>query len=473
MNENILLISENSDDRALLEKQLDPDQFKITQSAMDQNIDEKILGNGFPMILADYNLIKDKAEIFYDLMKERSKACLIFYGDNLKAEEVNQILQKGVYSIIPRPLLSERIYDVVIGGLENRKAFIEILKMMDELKNVNKNLEREKDALRKKNQELIFINLLSHEITFDFNWSKILQRMINVGLKDTLSYSLFGILFRIGSRWNFSIDLDRGLEPRDEELLKSEILSSVSSSIGKKIPEEEVNFQIISPETQDNRLSYHLEKLMILPLTLAGDNLGAIFFIPENDSHDDNAERLISTITNLLPLSLKTAQEYYKLREAAVTDSLTGIYNRKGLYDFLKKEYHRAKRYHKSLAFVMIDMDNFKSINDSMGHQAGDYILRELASILKKSIRKPDIVARYGGDEFAILFPEATLNEAETIMSRVGTTMENHTFQWGSGRVKTSMSYGISHMDELTEEATEEDLVKLADSRLYHAKNTH
>jgi diguanylate cyclase (GGDEF)-like protein len=81
---------------------------------------------------------------------------------------------------------------------------------------------------------------------------------------------------------------------------------------------------------------------------------------------------------------LKNAQEYHKLREATVTDNLTGIYNRKGLYDFLKKEFHRANRYGKSLSFVMIDMDNFKSINDSLGHQAGDYILRELAGILKR-----------------------------------------------------------------------------------------
>jgi diguanylate cyclase (GGDEF)-like protein len=118
----------------------------------------------------------------------------------------------------------------------------------------------------------------------------------------------------------------------------------------------------------------------------------------------------------------------------------------------------------------MIDMDNFKSINDSLGHQAGDYILRELAGILKGSVRKPDIVGRYGGDEFAILLPEATLSEAEAIMKRVSQNTESHVFEWGTGKIKTAMSYGISHISELTDGAGEEDLINLADSRLYDSR---
>ena len=124
------------------------------------------------------------------------------------------------------------------------------------------------------------------------------------------------------------------------------------------------------------------------------------------------------------------------------------------------------------MSFVMIDMDDFKSINDSMGHQAGDYILRELAGILKNSIRKPDIVARYGGDEFAILLPEATNSKAKLIMRRISLNTGKHTFEWGSGRIKTSMSYGISNIHELQEGDTEENLVELADSRLYDSKNS-
>ena len=118
----------------------------------------------------------------------------------------------------------------------------------------------------------------------------------------------------------------------------------------------------------------------------------------------------------------------------------------------------------------MSDMDDFKSINDSMGHQAGDYVLRELAGTLKGSIRQPDIVARYGGDEFTILLPETTIDEAQMIMNRVSYNVEKHTYEWGSEKIKASMSYGISDTSELQEGDTEENLIKLADSRLLISK---
>ena len=181
MPKKILLISENDEDQRLLDRTLGPRQFVITQRRLDDNIEKLVLNNGFPLVIADYDLIRERAHIFYDLQKYRSKACLIFYSDNIKSEEAAQILQKGIYTIISRTLLSERIHDAVVGGLENRRAFIEILEMMQELKQANKDLKTEKDNLRKKNQELSFINLLSREISYDLNWDSILTRIIDAG----------------------------------------------------------------------------------------------------------------------------------------------------------------------------------------------------------------------------------------------------------------------------------------------------
>lgn len=473
MHKNILLISDNKKDFTLFDQILKTQGFTISQIPFDDNIDKKILDNNFSLILADYDIIRHRADFFYEMQKGRSKACIIFYGGNFEVEEVNQILHNGIYTVIPRDFLTERIRDAIVGGLENRRAFIEILGMMEELRIVNDRLEEERNTLKKKNQELNFINSLSREISYDLNWDRIMSRMMDAGLKDILYYFLFGIFYRMGSTWNLALHITERGEIIDEEGFKSEIFSHIYTCERGEISPEEIQLQIISPQGDGEGFSFPLDRLEVSPLTLAGRSLGSVFFIPEPaDQKNDHVKELMDTLANILSLSLKNAQEYHKLKEAAVTDSLTGIYNRKGLYDFLNMEVHRSRRYDKALSFVMIDMDNFKSINDSMGHQAGDYVLRELAGILKSSIRKPDVVARYGGDEFALLLPEATIEEAEIIMERVSRKTETHTFEWGSGRTKARMSYGISNVVELEEGQTLEDLVRLADSRLYTAKHS-
>ena len=235
-----------------------------------------------------------------------------------------------------------------------------------------------------------------------------------------------------------------------------------------------MEFQLITIKDADIESRHcSLAGLKILPLRLAGRMLGSVFHVPSGvDPNGKDRGELINTIANILALSLKNAQEYHKLKEAAVTDSLTGVYNRKGLYDLLGMEFQRAKRYAKKLSLVMIDMNGFKNINDSMGHQAGDYVLRELAGVLKGAIRQPDIVTRYGGDEFAVLLPESTKSEAGVIMKRVAKEIKGHTFEWGSGKINTTMSYGISNTDELKEGDSEDALIRLADFRLYASKNS-
>jgi len=474
MPEKILLISEKQEDLKLFQGVLDNDRFIITRIRSYRDAETDILENHYALILADYDSVSDEVDLFFKLQKERSKASLIFYGEKFGAEEVSQALQKGAYSIIPRALIAERVYDAVIGGLENRKAFIEILGMMSELKDVNKELKKEKTSLKKKNQELSFINRLSNEISYDQQWDNILSRIIITGIEKIQGYSIFGLFFWLGDNWNLSAHLAEKCYFMDEENTKTEILSQIFNhkrDIRTRI--DSVRFQLVRPEAVENSVQHTIPRLKIFPLALAGEYLGSVFIsLKGNRRLKRNKEELIITISNLLSLSLKNAQEYHRLRESAVTDSLTGIYNRKGLDDFLKREYQRARRHDKPLSFVMIDLDAFKAINDKLGHQAGDHVLQEFAKCLKSIIRKSDVIFRYGGDEFAVLLPETEMRDAEILMNRMVNKLSRNVFKWNLEKFNVKISYGISSTRELPEGDTPEDLIRQADLRLLSLKQT-
>mgnify|MGYP001809684764 CR=1 FL=1 len=170
-------------------------------------------------------------------------------------------------------------------------------------------------------------------------------------------------------------------------------------------------------------------------------------------------------------LSEQVAQRTAELREAhealaklATTDRLTGLANRLGLDNAFARELVRAERYGKPLAVILTDIDEFKQVNDTHGHQAGDDVLQEFAAILQREARGSDTVGRCGGEEFLILCPETDLAEALIIAERIRLAVANHTFA-AIGN-KTS-SFGVA---ALQQSDTEASLVKRADQALYRAK---
>ena len=476
MGEKILIISDNNNDVELLKGILEPRGFDIEWFAGFSEVRDRILEDSYGAIIADYDLIGDMAFRWIALLQEnRSKSCFILYGEKVKADSISEILQKGAYGFVPRNLLSERIYDTILGGLDNRKAFIEILKMIDEQRHVNETLETEKEALGTKNQELGFINRLSSEVAYDLNWDGILPRILNSGLLTVLEPELLSILYRIGPDWNLSLHVSKS-EINKETLkgLKRDLVGRYFSLSEEKIPLRELALHLYPTDIKVSAsCPIPFSKPWILPLSLAGKPLGMLGIVPrDTEAFRKGKEELMSTVSNILAMSLENAQEYHRLKEMTVTDGLTGIYNRTGFRDFIEREFQRAKRYNKTLSLVMIDVDGFKPINDSLGHQAGDYVLRELAACLQNCIRKSDIAARYGGDEFAILLPETEMEEAEVLVKRVLHNLKDHAFEWESERIKVEISLGISTTDELKKGEGEKELIQRADSRLYVAKQS-
>lgn len=160
-------------------------------------------------------------------------------------------------------------------------------------------------------------------------------------------------------------------------------------------------------------------------------------------------------------------EEIYRL---TIMDALTGIHNKRYLMEFLDRELARSARYQRPLALILFDIDHFKAVNDDLGHLAGDFILHELASRLKKHIRKEELFARYGGEEFAVVLPEVTAEAAVQAAERLRRLVAEQPFCYEGRSLIITISLGVASTCG-ENDLTPEDLLRRADEKLLAAKS--
>lgn len=173
------------------------------------------------------------------------------------------------------------------------------------------------------------------------------------------------------------------------------------------------------------------------------------------------------TIVKFLSGSDLEAQYHETIYRMTIIDGLTQIHNKRYLMETLEREIPRARRHQRPLSVVMFDIDHFKGINDNYGHLAGDYVLKELATLVKSRLRPDDIVGRYGGEEFCALLPETSLQGAGAIAEDLRRRVQERRFVFEGENIPVTVSLGCS---ELTGEMDVLLLIKTADEKLYDAK---
>lgn len=157
------------------------------------------------------------------------------------------------------------------------------------------------------------------------------------------------------------------------------------------------------------------------------------------------------------------------LHQISITDSLTGLHNRKHIMDLLGHEMAKAIRYGHALSVLMLDIDYFKNINDTFGHQVGDSVMHQLAGALKESVRECDYVGRYGGEEFLILLPNSTMQDSAALAERIRQTTGRLQIHAGGSRISVTISIGVSGYPEGGSDT--ESIIRRADDALYQAKS--
>jgi diguanylate cyclase (GGDEF)-like protein len=183
---------------------------------------------------------------------------------------------------------------------------------------------------------------------------------------------------------------------------------------------------------------------------------------------DSGGIELIGAIAPYAALHLKHAREFGRMKETAETDGLTGLRNRRAFDAAVLLETSRYDRYARPLSLLLLDLDHFKAVNDTHGHEAGDEVLRRVADIVKTCVRDVDTAARFGGEELAILLPETPLAAAREVAERIRLTIASTPVQWAQVSIRVTVSIGMAAVPESV--ATVAGLLTQADEALYNAK---
>ncbi len=183
---------------------------------------------------------------------------------------------------------------------------------------------------------------------------------------------------------------------------------------------------------------------------------------------NDMVARLRQGREELASINETLREKNVELHEISITDSLTGLYNRKHLMETLDKEVSRSQRHSRSFSLLVIDIDHFKKYNDTYGHLAGDEVLSKLASVFKESIRSSDYAARYGGEEFIIMLPEIGPGQGVEAAERIRHKVAEEIFSGDGESIKVTISVGVACYPKNGEDA--ESVIRNADAALYEAK---
>ncbi len=346
------------------------------------------------------------------------------------------------------------------------------LKKVNSVLRVQKNkLLEEKNALKKWGDDLHRLNELSKAIVGTLDTDKIVLTA-STKMQEIVPHDASCIvLYKQKKLWVLS---PMKLYVDDTEEIKKIALKTIKKIVDA---EDENNYKVEikclkDEETEVSVFNSQISNRLFFPMEIGDTRIGALHLIRKPDEpFSEHEHNLVSMIVSTLTLALRNSEIHREVQELATTDSLTALFNSRYFHEILNRQFKCTMRYQHPVSLIMIDLDNFKQINDQYGHLAGDTVLRDISGRLIRSLREIDVPARYGGDEIAIILPETLIEQAFFVAKRLRRLIEEQPISFNGKNINVTASLGIASCPNPVIRSVE-DMIAVADKALYDAKKS-
>lgn len=397
-----------------------------------------------------------------------------FYIVSQVAGQIVGLISFFLISMVIRPhlkLLSNKMQDIA-NGLQNKAFDNQAMNCEEGMCQIEVTSNDEIGISARAYNQLLDALIKSHEVERVFGqFSKIMSENLDLSkLSDeALSLLIQSTNFEAGAflvirQGELNVIASQGiLEP--ETLPKHDIIEKCLKEVKtKRIPLPK-NIDIDGVLTH-----FRPSEIFVEPIEFKGSVLGVLVAATGAQPADDRTEQLASLFSRSIGLAINNAMIHSKFQKLAAVDGLTGVYNRRFGMERLKEDFSRAIREQTSMTLAMVDIDHFKSINDTYGHLVGDRVIKMIASIIKNAVREGDIVVRYGGEEFLMILHGASCQNAFNICERIRHQVKDTVFQENNQVIQVTVSVGLAAYPEQPA-GDEMELIHKADQALYQAKD--
>ncbi len=428
-NAKILIIDACGDCSLFGAKVLAPGGYSVLTASSAANARQLLADSRPDLVLADCSVAADPLAWLEEIHRLNLAAQLIVTAEAPDFRQAMDWVAGGAFNVVARPLDDDHLLGLILAALETCETF----KM---IASTATGRSDQQDQAR---------------LLADF-YHGLAGRLDGQDLKSYIVDSVTGLT---GAR-RVELCLVEGLSGASYSLETHTVVGNRAGD--HALPPAPVS----GCDTNNCRLGFEL--------SAAGRHLGEIYLYFEDKN--DLAIRRRETLAEVVAAAssaLNSAARYQKAVNLAARDGLTGLYNRRIFNEVLQREFAKARRHNFNLSLLTLDLDHFKSVNDNFGHQTGDLVLQDMAAIITKVSRTTDLPARIGGEEFAVILPHTSQDQARVLADRLKKMLAEHDFNLPGIALHQTVSQGVAGLEHFMVKSPE-DMLYFADQALYLAK---